>query len=126
MLVKIIGVGLCGVVVNLVLKQYRPEFCLLSNICTGLILFMMVVDGVKEIAENFIYLNNIAGIKSDILSPIFKVVGIGYITEFASDIAEESGNKSIAGKIILGGKITICVLALPIIKNLINAILSLI
>ena len=55
-----------------------------------------------------------------------KIVGLGYITEFAADLAEESGNKSVAGKIILGGKIALCTQALPVIKNLINAILSLV
>ena len=126
MLLKILGVGLCGVIINLLLKQYKPEFCLLNNVCVGLLIFALLIDGVKEIVLDFINIQNLSGVKHDIISPMLKVIGIGYITEFTSDLAEESGNKSIAGKIILGGKIAICVLALPIIKQLINAIISLI
>lgn len=125
MLLKIIGVGVCGIVINLILKQYKPEFALMSNICCGLIMFMFVVDGVQEIIKNFVGLQDNFYVKSDIIKPIFKVVGIGYLTEFVADIADESGNKSIANKIILGGKIAICVLAIPIINMFVSAIISL-
>lgn len=126
MLIKLIGVGLCGVVTNLVLKQIKPEFCFVSNLCVGLTMFLLVAGGVKDIITNIIDIQKEANIKLDVIESILKVVGVGYMTEFASDLAEESGNKSISSKIILGGKVSICVAALPILKSLINAIISLI
>jgi len=126
MLFKIIGVGLCSVVISVILKQYKPEFALLINVCCGVIIFLMLIDGVKTIINSMVEIQTLSEFKVDILSPILKVVGIGYITEWSSDLAEESGNKSISNKIILGGKVSICIVALPLIKNLISAILSLI
>ena len=126
MFLKMIGVALCGAIINVLLKQYKPEFCLISNVCITVILLFFVMDSIKEIVDGFLYFNNISGIKTELITPILKVVGIGYITEFASDLAEESGNKSISGKIVLGGKIAICVLSLPIIKSLVEIIISLI
>jgi len=125
MLLKIIGIGVCSIIINLILKEYKPEFALLSNVCATLVLFILVVDGLSEIINEFIGLQELANIKFDIVAPMLKVVGVGYITEFASDMAEDSGNKSIANKIVFGGKIAICLIALPVIKMLINAILSL-
>ena len=49
---------------------------------------------------------------------IFKIIGIGYITEFTADIAEDFGNNIISSKVIIGGKIVICGMALPVIKDL--------
>jgi len=126
MLLKIIGVGVCTIIINIILKQYKPEFALLANVCGGLVLFILVIDGVQNIVDNFIYLQDVTGLKTNVVTPILKVLGVGYVTEFTSDLAEESGNKSVANKIILGGKVSICLLALPIIKMLINTILSLI
>ena len=126
MLYKIIGVGIVGVVVNLILKQYKPEFCFLSNTCVLLIMLLFSVDCIKELVNEVALLQNLVGFKSEFFSPILKVVGVGYITEFSSSLAEETGNKSIADKIVLGGKITICVLCLPVVKNLINAIMLLV
>ncbi len=126
MLIKIIGVCLCGVVINIVLKQYKPEFAMLANVCCGLIVFALIVDGVKDIIENIIEVSGKSELKIDVISPILKVIGIGYITEWTSDLAEESGNKSISGKIIMGGKIAICIIAMPIIKDLFLTILSIV
>lgn len=126
MLWKVIGVGLCTVVISLILKQYKPELVVFSNICGGLIILMLAVDGVKDLIGEFMNLQNFSGVKMDVISPILKVIGVGYITEFTADVAEDSGNKSVANKVVLGGKIAICMLALPVIKTLISAIISLI
>lgn len=124
MLFKIIGVALVTVVINIILKGYKSDFAFLVNICGGLIIFLLLIDGAKEIIDNFIYLSSNSSIKIDIIKPILKVIGIGYITEFTADLADDSNNKSIADKVIMGGKIAICVSALPIIKLLLNTILS--
>ena len=126
MLLKIIGISFCLIIINIILKQTKPEFCVLTNVCAGILIFSLMIDGVKNIVNEFINIKNLTGINEDVISPILKIIGIGYIAEFSSEIAEESGNKSIASKIILGGKVAICVLAFPIIKNLINAILLLV
>ena len=126
MILKVIGVGICSSIINVVLKQYKPEFCVISNICAGFIMLGIVVNGGKDLLINWVNIENLSGLNLEVLSPVLKVIGIGYITEFAADVAEESGNKSIATKMILGGKIAICVTAFPVVIKLLNAILSLI
>ena len=126
MLIKIIGIGVCTIIINIVLKQYKPEIAVISNICGALIIFTLSMSGINDIIGEFVNLQNQGNISLDIINPIMKVIGVGYITEFTSDLAEDSGNKLIASKILLGGKIAICTLAFPIIKKLISAIFSLI
>lgn len=125
MIFKIIGVGICTIVISIVLKQYKPELSVLVNICGGLVIFMLAIDGVSTLVSEFYSLENLTG-QIEIVKPIMKVLGVGYITEFTANLAEDSGNKSVASKIVLGGKVAICTLALPILKQLINAIISLI
>lgn len=125
MLIKILGVGICTVVLSLVLKQARPEISLLASVCGGLLIFMLVMEGVGEIASELILLSDMTG-EIEIVKPVMKVLGVGYITEFTANLAEDSGNKSVASKIILGGKVAICTLAFPILKQLVQTILSLI
>ena len=124
MLFKIVGVGLCTVIINLILKQYKPEIAMLANICGSLIIFSIAISGVNDLIVGLIDLQSQSYINVDIVSPVMKVIGVGYITEFTADLAEDSGNKAIASKILLGGKIAICTLAFPIIKKLITTIFS--
>ena len=126
MLFKIIAIGIVTMVVSLVLKNQKPEIAMLASVCGGLLIFMIMIDGISSLVQEFGALENMAGVNINIVSPIMKVLGIGYITEFTASLAEDSGNKSIASKIVLGGKIAICVLAIPILKQLVQTILSLI
>lgn len=125
MIFKIIGVGICTIVVSIVLKQYKPELSVLVNICGGLVIFMLAIDGVSTLVSEFYSIENLTS-QIEIVKPIMKVLGVGYITDFTANLAEDSGNKSVASKIVLGGKVAICTLALPILKQFINAIISLI
>lgn len=125
MLTKIICIGLVTVIVSSIIKQYRADISLLVNICGSMLIVMIAVSGVSDIIDSMIQISENISISSDVISPIVKVLSIGYITEFSADIADDAGNKSISSKILFGGKIAICVVAVPIVINMLNAILSL-
>ncbi len=53
---------------------------------------------------------------------ILKIIGTAYIVEFGSQICRDAGQNSIAMKLELAGKITIMVLAIPILVALMDLI----
>lgn len=124
MLFKILGTGLVTVVLYITIKQYKPELALLVSIAGGLIISLMLISEVEIIIDEFMSFGEISGLGTSITTPIVKVLGVGYITEFCGEIAEDSGNKLLANKILLGGKISILILALPVIRLLITTIMS--
>ncbi|MBQ7467001.1 MAG: stage III sporulation protein AD [Clostridia bacterium] len=126
MILKILGVGICSVIINVIIKQYKPELAVLVNVCGGLLIFLIVVNSVTGVVNELVQMEDGAKLQIDIISPIMKVIGIGYITEFTAELAEDSGNKAISTKILLGGKIAICSLAIPLVKKLIATIFSII
>ena len=65
------------------------------------------------------------GINAELFSIILKIVGIGYLIEFAANICSDSGNPAIADKIVLGGKLIILTVSMPIITNLLDIIVEL-
>ena len=124
MLFKILGTGLVTVVLYITIKQYKPELALLVSIAGGLIISLMLISEVEIIIDEFVSFGEISGLGTSITTPIVKVLSVGYITEFCGEIAEDSGNKLLANKILLGGKISILILALPVIRLLITTIMS--
>lgn len=126
MLLSIIGVGLIGVVVNIVLKNTKPEFALFSSIATCLLIFFMILDSFSGVLTKITTFISTIGIDSKIFSYLIKVLGISYIIEFMVDIAEDSGNNSIANKIGLAGKVLVASLSLPILFNLIEILMGII
>ena len=125
MISKIVIIAIICIFITSLLKKYNTEFATIVSICGGVIIFLLLTDELKNIIEGFVELYDLADLKFDFLSVILKIIGIGYVVEFVADIAEDFGNKMIASKVLLGGKVVICGMTLPIIKNMLMLLLSL-
>ncbi len=126
MLFKILGVGIVTVISFLTVKQYKPDLAIVVSLAGGLLMSLILIDEAKIVVDEFVTFSSDFKLGTNITVPLLKVMGVGYVTEFCSDLAEDSGNKLLANKIILGGKIAILVIALPIIRVIIESIVSIV
>lgn len=123
-IVKIIVIGLVTVFASLIVKQTKPEISILINIAGGILLVIMVVGLIGDVWTGFLSIFKKTGIDSSLLLPIFKIVGVGYLTEFGANICQDAGSSSIADKVLFSGKIVILLLSLPIIKSVIDVVMG--
>lgn len=122
---KIIGIGIITVFSYIVIKQLKPEFAIIVGLAGSIILLFSISDSIISVINSFASLVAKTGINTELFSLVLKIIGIGYLTEFAANLCMDSGCNSIADKILLAGKILIMIVALPIITNLIDIIVSL-
>lgn len=123
---KFIGVAILICIIVVVLKQVKPELSVCVMILGGAVLLLYVLNSFTSVITTFNEIITKTGVSQNLFSIVLKIVGIGYLIEFTADICKDSGNSSIADKVILGGKILILTLAIPIINSLFNVILELI
>ena len=121
-LVKIIIIALLGTVCAILVKPFKPEISIFLIIVSGLLILFQVLDYFVEIIETFTKLSEQTGIDNELFKIILKIIGVGYLIEFASNICIDSGMNSIASKIQFAGKVIILFLSLPIINMLIEII----
>jgi stage III sporulation protein AD len=124
-LVKIIGVAIFTTFAVLVLRPTRPEIAAVVGVAGGILVLLMFVDTLAGVVANMTKIVNRTGVKSDVFTALLKIIGIGYLTEFAAGICADAGNAGMGQKVILAGKVLILVLALPIVNNLIEIIAGL-
>ncbi len=124
-IVQVVGLGLIATFLALIVKEHKPMFAFLLTMFVGSMIFLflldeivMVIDLIEELATN-------ANIHMMYLQTILKIIGIAYIAEFGAQISRDAGQAAIASKIELAGKIFILVLAIPILKAVIEMILAL-
>jgi stage III sporulation protein AD len=110
----------------LILRQNKPEFAAAAGIAGTIIILFSVVQNLGTVIGSITEIAGKTGIKTELLSAILKIVGIGYLCEFASSICKDAGANSICEAVTLGGKIIILVLAIPIIEALINVVTGII
>ena len=122
---KIIALGILICVVIIIVKQIKPEFAVLVLIAGSIIMLCYLFNYFTNILGVFDKIISKTGINAELFSIILKIVGIGYLIEFAANICSDSGNPAIADKIVLGGKLIILTVSMPIRTNLLDIIVEL-
>ena len=123
-IIKIIGIGLIGLIIIIIMKQYKPDFVIYVSLIVGTIILFMIMDKLNGIIGILTSLSNKASINSEFLVILLKITGIAFLTEFAVSICNDSGETAIANKIDLGGKIIIIAISIPIISALLELIIK--
>ena len=125
-ILKVLILGIILSVMTVLLKQIKPEYSLICIIVGSIILVAYILSGISTIFDYFSVIVEKTGIDNVMFTTLLKIIGVGYLIEFTAGICVDSGNNSIADKVVLAGKILIFILSMPIITNLFNLILELI
>ncbi len=122
--IRIIGIALIGLIIIIILKQYKPEFSIYISLLVGVLILLLITDKLTGIINLLQSIANKASINSEFLSLLIKMTGIAFLSEFAVSICKDSGEGAIASKIEIGTKIIIISMSIPIISSLLEIILK--
>ena len=123
--IKLVGLGILICVISILVKQIKPEFTIFVIIIGSIILLINILNCFTDIFTAFNSILEKTNIDTKLFGLLIKIIGVGYLIEFGASVCIDSGNSAIADKIILGGKIIIFTMAIPIITSLFNIILDL-
>ena len=90
----------------------------------GVLILIQTFDYISEIINFYSSLANNVSIDNELIKISLKVIGIGILTEFVSDLASDFGNNVIASKVVFGGRVVICLIMLPIVRDLVSLLFS--
>jgi len=121
-LVRIAAIGIISAVIALMISAQRPEMSTLLGIAFGVLVLIVAFSKAGAIVGVINEYIDKAGIDSKLLVPVLKVTGMAYITQFAVDICNDAGQKAIASKIEIVGKIMMLAVAVPIATSIIRII----
>ena len=123
-IVKVIAIGIVTAICTVILKQIKPELAIFAVISGSIVILFMILQSVGGVFDEYRSLIDKTGLNAGIFTSILKIIGVGYLVEFAGDICNDAGVNSISNKILLAGKILILIMCLPIVKNLLEVILN--
>lgn len=122
----IVGISAIIAVLSISLKKYSPEYSMLMIIMTGIFLIFNILKMLDPILSEIKKLSENLGIFSEHIFILLKVLAISFLTQFSSDTCIDAGQTSLASKIELAGKVLILEASLPLLKEVINIIVSLV
>ncbi len=121
-IMKVVIIGIIATILAVILREQKPEIALQISIVTGLMIFIFVVTKLNSVIEVMKYFASKTNIDLLYFSTILKVIAIAYITEFGAQVCKDAGERSIASKIELAGKVLIMIMAVPILAALLDVV----
>ena len=119
---KIIGVAFVTALSSVLLKATKPELSFAVTVTGIIVILLFMVDSLQSALTAFQAIAQTTGVSNGLLKILLKIVGVGYLTEFGAGILNDFGSSAVADKVVLGGKITIVILSLPILQGLLQLI----
>lgn len=117
--------SLITAVISLYLKDSGfVTAAVITVICGGVLILLKLIPFFSEIFRTIRQISSVSGLKTDYIGLVIKVVGIAYIGEFAGELCRDAGETSLAGKVDLGTKAVIMVMALPLLKTILSTIMD--
>ncbi len=98
---------------------------MLITIVGSILIIVMAVNVLNSVIVSFYQIFHKTGVESTLLTPLLKIVAIGYIAEFGANICLDAGASSVADKILFSAKLIILVIAMPIITTVIDMVVAL-
>lgn len=121
-IMKIIGVAFVTAISAILLKSTKPELSFAITVTGIIVILLFIVDSLQGVLGVFSSIAQTTGVENGLIKILLKIVGVGYLTEFGAGILNDFGSHAVADKIVLGGKITIVILSLPIFQGLLQLV----
>lgn len=120
--VKIVMIGITGVLLALFLKESKPEYSVYLSFAVGICILGYAVEKLSYLFESIKKIQEFLPVDEKYVLVLFKMTGATYIGQFSSSICKDAGYAAIAGQIELFVKLYLMVLSLPVLLALVETI----
>ena len=115
---RIAAIALVTAFCVILLRNVKSELAAAVGLAGGIIVVLSVIDYFSDIFSAVYAIAKRAGLATRVVTLLFKVIAVGYISEFSASLIEDAGMSSLADKVLLGGKLIIVATSIPVIVQL--------
>ena len=120
-MIKVVGIVLTALIINIVLKNYSKEFTFLINIVCTIIIFTLISKDLKGIVDRLTSISNEISVLLPYIKIMLKILGIA---QLLSDLCRDNGENTLANQTELSAKIIILVTALPLFTTIMDIMIG--
>lgn len=119
---RVVSIAVCGVILALFLKNAQSQLGIIVSLAVSVIIVFYIASKMSGIIAQITYLKKYVSVGGTYIELLVKIIGITYVTQFASDICRDSGYSAIAGQIEIFCKITIAAISMPVVAALFETV----
>ena len=121
-LAKIAVLGVSAAIAATVLKKQAGESAMLLSIAACILIALLLLQIVEPILDFVQELRALTGLDGALMTPVLKAVGIGLLTQIASNVCADAGQGAIAKLVELSGSVLALYVSLPLFRAVIQMI----
>lgn len=121
-IIQICAAAVAGMLLAVQFKAQKPEYGIYISIALSLLIFFSVLEKIETIAEVIRKIGTYISVDDMYMGTLFKMLGITYVAEFASNNCKDAGYQTIARQIEIFGKLAIMVLSFPVLLAILDTI----
>ncbi len=118
--------GILTIVIAMAMKQGRAEFGLFVSFTGSILIAWIAVQLLEGISGSLNRLERVLTVDMEYITLMIKMIGVTYLSEFASALCRDAGYSAVAGQIELVGKLTILTIGMPIVLALFEMMATLV
>lgn len=123
-IVQVVGFAMIAAVLAVVVREHKPIYAMMIAAVTGIVIFLRLMQYLTAVIQVLTDMALQANISLVYLNILLKVIGIAYLAEFGARICQDAGEQVIASKVEFAGKLLILVMALPLLRAVLETILK--
>ena len=121
-ILSLVGVALAAVMMILVLRKENGTAALAVAAVAGVIIMLSVINDLVSLIGYVRGLVSEIPSASDNLAVLLKCIGIGYISSFGASTCSDIGEKGLADKITLAGRVCVLIAGLPLLTSFLETV----
>lgn len=118
--------GILTIIVAMAMKQGRAEFATFVSFTGSILIAWIAIQLLGGITGSFERLEKLLSIDMEYIALLMKMIGVTYLSEFASSLCRDAGYSAVAGQIELVGKLTILTIGMPIVLALFELMVAMV
>ncbi len=118
--------GILTIMIAMAMKQGKAEFATFVSFTGSILIAWIAIQLLDGIVGGFERLEKLLSVDMEYLALLMKMIGVTYLSEFASSLCRDAGYSAVAGQIELVGKLTILTIGMPIVMALFELMVAMV
>ncbi len=118
--------GILTIIIAMAMRQGKAEFSTFVSFTGSILIAWIAIQLLDGITGSFARLEKLLSVDMEYIELLTKMIGVTYLSEFASSLCRDAGYSAVAGQIELVGKLTILTIGMPIVLALFELMVAMV
>ncbi len=122
LVLKVVAIAIVCALLTAILKRSLAESAFLVMLASVVVIIMVGGSAIRKLISDLYEVSDYGGISHELLKPMFKTLGISFMSKLGCDVCRDGGVSGVATCVEFIGGIAALLVSMPMMMNLLKQI----